>query len=128
MDDPETGTIHLYADRFRWGPFGTLFAHLSLVLILVGALIGGAMGFKNTDSRCRSARRSTSATGPAWRSRRRASPTPTTRTASPSDYASDLVLYKDGQQVADQTIRVNQPLRYGDVTFYQSFFGPPRRP
>ena len=42
---------------------------------------------------------------------------------SPSDYASDLVIYRDGAPVAAQTIRVNQPLRYGDVTFYQSFFG-----
>ena len=71
-----------------------------------------------------SARRCRSATGPASRSRRRASPTPTTRTtAAPSDYASDLVVYKDGQQVAAATIRVNEPLRFGDVTFYQSFFG-----
>ena len=37
-----------------------------------------------------------------------------------------LMLSRDdgGTQVAAQTIRVNQPLRYGDITFYQSFFGP----
>ena len=40
-------TIHLYADRFRWGPFGTVIAHLSLVLILIGALVGSSLGFRN---------------------------------------------------------------------------------
>ncbi len=38
---------HLYADHFRWGPFGTVIAHLSLVVILVGALVGATFGFRN---------------------------------------------------------------------------------
>ena len=45
-------------------------------------------------------------------------------TGQPSDYASDLVVYENGTPVARQTVRVNEPLRQGDVTFYQSFFGP----
>jgi cytochrome c biogenesis protein len=42
---------------------------------------------------------------------------------SPSDYASELVLYKDGAQVAQQTVRVNHPLTWGGISFYQSSFG-----
>jgi cytochrome c biogenesis protein len=43
---------------------------------------------------------------------------------APSDYSSDLVLYRDGQEVASKTIRVNEPMEYDGVSFYQSFFGP----
>ena len=42
----------------------------------------------------------------------------------PSDYASKLVLYKNGARVKAQEVRVNHPMRYDGVTFYQSFFGP----
>jgi len=42
---------------------------------------------------------------------------------SPSDYASDLVLYKNGAQVDRQTIRVNHPMKRDGVSFFQSFFG-----
>ena len=47
-----------------------------------------------------------------------------TDTGAPADYASDLVLYRDGTEVLRHTARVNDPLRYGDVSFYQSFYGP----
>lgn len=116
-------TIHLYADRFRWGPFGTVITHLSLIFILAGALIGTAWGFRNdglavpvgsrvdvgygTDLSIE-AKRFTDSYYPSGR---------------PSDYSSDLVLYRDGALVTAQTIRVNEPLRAGDVTVYQSFYG-----
>jgi cytochrome c biogenesis protein len=115
--------IHVYADRFRWGPFGTVIAHLSIILIFVGALLG-AGGFRNSDfavavgsvvdvgSSTDLSVGVTSFSDSYYEDGR------------PSDYASHLVVYRAGAQVAEQTIRVNDPLRYGDVTFYQSFFGP----
>ncbi|HEX9044323.1 MAG TPA: cytochrome c biogenesis protein ResB [Candidatus Limnocylindrales bacterium] len=119
------GAIHVYADRFRWAPFGTVVAHLSLVPIILGAMIGGSMGFKNTDfvlpigtKTDVGAGTSLSVMATSFTDRYYAD------TGQPADYASDLVLYDGGRQVAAQTIRVNEPLRYGDVTFYQSFFGP----
>ena len=45
----EGDDIHLYADRFRWAPFGTVVGHLSLILILVGALVGSGWGFRNSS-------------------------------------------------------------------------------
>lgn len=41
----------------------------------------------------------------------------------PADYVSNLVLFKDGQQIASQDVRVNTPLRHDGVTIYQSYFG-----
>ncbi len=116
-------TIHFYADRFRWGPFGTVIAHLSLIFILAGALIGTTWGFRNDGLAVPVGSRvdvgydtglsieATSFTASYYTN------------GSPSDFTSDLVLYRDGAQVTAQTIRVNEPLRAGDVTFYQSFYG-----
>lgn len=114
---------HVYADRFRWAPFGTLMAHISLVLILVGALVGSSLGFRNADFAATVGSRVDVGNGTGLSVLAKSFTDSYYADGSPSDYASDLVLYKDGTQVAAQTIRVNEPLHYGDITFYQSFFG-----
>lgn len=116
--------LHLYADRNRWAPLGSLIGHLSLLLILAGAIVGSTFGFR--DSGFVVAEGSTAAVATDGLSVKLISFKDSyyAETGAPSDYASDVILYKDGQQVARQTVRVNQPLRYGDVSFYQSFFGP----
>lgn len=116
-------TIHLYADRFRWGPFGTVIAHLSLIFILAGALIGTAWGFRNSGLAVPVGSRVDVGYGTGLSIEAKSFTDSYYTNGSPSDYASDLVLYRDGAQVMAQTIRVNEPLRAGDVTFYQSFYG-----
>lgn len=123
--EPDGATVHVYADRFRWAPFGTVVAHLSLPVILVGTMIGSAFGFKNADFVVPVGSTvdvgfgtGLSVMAKSFADRYYA------ETGMPADYASELVLYENGTQVAAQTVRVNEPLRYGDVTFYQSFFGP----
>ena len=118
-------TLHVFADRFRWAPFGTVIAHLSLVLVLIGVVVGNAWGFRNSEFAAPIGTSVAVGSGTGLSVVAKSfTDSYDAQTGAPSDYASDLVLYKDGQQVAAQTIRVNQPLRYGDVTFYQSFFGP----
>ncbi len=123
---PEGDGVAVYADRFRWGPFGTVIAHLSLILILLGAMAGTSDfgGFRNTnfavtidstvpvENGTNLSVKATSFTDSYYAN------------GEPSDYASQLILYDNGTQVAEKTVRVNDPLRYGDITFYQSFFGP----
>jgi len=120
----DDGAIHLYADRFRWAPFAGLIGHLSLVVILAGAIVGSTFGYRDSGF--------TIAEGSTLPVAAEAglsiqlldfSDTYYTTTGAPEDYASQVVLYKDGAEVARHTIRVNDPLRYGDTTFYQAFFG-----
>ena len=120
----DDGTIHLYADRFRWAPISGLVGHLSLVVILAGAIVGSTYGYR--DSSFTIAEGSTLPVAAQQGLTVQLidfSDTYYTTTGAPSDYASQVVLYKDGAEVARHTIRVNDPLRYGDVTFYQAFFG-----
>jgi cytochrome c biogenesis protein len=123
MVEQDGDTIHLYADRFRWGPFGTVIAHLSLVLILAGALIGTAWGFRNNGLAVPVGSRVDVGYGTGLSIEARSFTDSYYTNGSPSDFTSDLVLYRNGQQVTAQTIRVNEPLRAGDVTVYQSFYG-----
>ena len=120
----EGDTIHIYADHFRWGPFGTVIAHLSLAVILIGALAGSALGFRDSQFAVAvgSTRDVGNGTGLSVEAKNFFDSYYTN--GSPSDYSSELVVYKDGQQIGASTIRVNEPMRVGDVTFYQSYFGP----
>jgi len=121
--DPDDNGLNLYADRFRWGPFGTVVAHLSFVVILLGFFLSATTGFKNTQF-----------TAPVGSKVAVGHETGLTVEAksfsdvyypdgSPKDYASELVLYKNGVEVERQTVRVNHPMKFGGVAFYQSFFG-----
>jgi len=116
-------TIHLYADHFRWGPFGTVIAHLSLAVILIGALVGSAFGFRNEGFAIAVGSTVDVGNGTGLSVEAKSFSDSYYTNGSPSDYASELVAYRDGQQVGASTVRVNQPMRIGDVTLYQSYFG-----
>ena len=122
MDD---GTVHLYADRYRFMAFASLAGHVSLILILAGAIIGASLGFRNQSFVVAEGTTIPTGTEPGvamklidftdtWY---------TTEENLPQDYASQVELYKDGTLVAAQTIRVNEPLTYDGATYYQSSFG-----
>lgn len=115
--------ISVYADRFRWAPFGTLMAHISLVMILVGALVGSFWGYRNGELAVPVGSTVELGNGSGLSVAALSFNDSYYANGAPSDYAADLVLFKDGQQVAAQTVRVNQPLEYGGYSFYQSFFG-----
>jgi cytochrome c biogenesis protein len=120
----DDGTIHLYADRFRWVPFASVAGHLSLLLILGGAIVGSTFGYR--DSQFVIAEGQTLPVGAeAGVTIKLIDFTDTyyPTTGAPEDYASQVVLYKDGQEIQRQTIRVNDPMHLGATTFYQAFFG-----
>jgi cytochrome c biogenesis protein len=120
----DDGDIHLYADRWRWAPFAGLIGHLSLIVILAGAIVGGTFGFRDANFTVAEGATIPVATEAGLEIQvLDFTDTYDTRTGQPSDYASTVVLYKDGAEVDRHVIRVNDPLRYGETTFYQSFFG-----
>lgn len=115
--------LHLYADRNRFARFGTVVAHLSLVLLLVGAALGARLGW--SDEAFVVAEGSTRDVGIAGLAVHATSfVAEYYASGEPKDFRSDLVLYENGVEVDRKTIRVNDPLDYAGVRFYQSFFGP----
>ncbi len=122
----DDGTVHLYLDRNRWAPWSGLVAHAAVVVILAGAMIGSMYGFR--DGQFMLTEGSTSAIPKAEQGatitlnsfKDTYSPT----TGQPLDYVSDISVMQDGKEVARQLVRVDEPLRYAGVSYFQAFFGP----
>jgi cytochrome c biogenesis protein len=111
----DDGVVHVYADRFRWSPLASVAAHLSLVVILAGVIVGTAFGYRD-DSFAVAEGQTKPVLSDDGLSVKLVSFTSSyyTDNGMPSDYASDVILYKDGQQIAEHVTRVNDPMRYSD--------------
>src|SRR5674476_458566 len=123
VTDPSDDEVNLYADRFRWGPFGTVIAHLSFVVILVGFFLSATTGFKNTQFIAPVGSTEQVGHGSGLSIKAMSFNDSYYPDGSPKDYVSDLVLYKNGVMVDRQMVRVNHPLSRDGIAFYQSFFG-----
>jgi cytochrome c biogenesis protein len=123
INDPDDEGMNLYADRFRWGPFGTVIAHLSFVVILLGFFLTATTGFKDTRFTAPVGQRVEVGHGTGLSVEAKSFNDTYYPDGSPQDYVSDLVLYKNGVAVDRQLVRVNHPLVWDGVSFYQSFFG-----
>lgn len=115
--------IAFIVDKNRFSRFGTFFSHLSIILILAGAIIGGIWGISDpgfvvSEGEIRDLGMGTNISvelehfadeyyleGP------------------PKDFRSELIIYDNGVEVKRGTVRVNTPMSYGGYRFHQSFFG-----
>jgi cytochrome c biogenesis protein len=121
----DDGTVHLYAVRNNWAPWGGLIAHFSIVVILAGAMVGSLWGFRDSEFMLAEGATSAIPTVPgATITLNSFKDTYSPTTGAPIDYVSDVTVSQDGQVVARQEVRVNEPLRYRGISFFQAFFGP----
>ena len=120
----EGDASHLYADRNWFGRLGSFLNHLALVLILAGAVVGGLFGFRDRDFAVPEG--STRAVGHDTKLSLKVESFVDEYypEGPPKDFRSEVVLYDGGAEVKRGTIRVNEPLAYDGIRFYQSFFGP----
>jgi cytochrome c biogenesis protein len=123
ITDPDGDIQNLYADRFRWGPFGTVMAHLSFVIIVVGVFLTATTGFKDAQFTAPVGSRVQVGHGTGLSVEAKSFNDTYYPDGSPKDYSSEVVLYKNGVAVQKKTLRVNHPMTWDGVSFYQSFFG-----
>jgi cytochrome c biogenesis protein len=118
------GARSLFADRNRYGKYGTFLNHIGIVSILGAAVLGSAFGWRDEGFMVPegSVRQVGHDTGLSVRSDAFIDEYYPSGTAK--DYRSDIVILRDGKEVASKTIRVNDPLEYANVRFHQAFFGP----
>lgn len=123
LDDERGPGINLYADRYRWGPFGTALAHASFVIILLGFVVSAFWGL-DTHLNIPVGTKSAVGNGTSFEVEAVSFHDAYNEDGRPIDYVSHLVLYQDGQQVAEQEeVRVNEPLRFEGVKFHQASYG-----
>ncbi|HZK05233.1 MAG TPA: cytochrome c biogenesis protein ResB [Actinomycetaceae bacterium] len=123
IDDAGGPATSLYADKNRWGPFGTAAAHLAFVIIILGMLVSSTLGYE------RYIQATVGTTHPILpESNLTIEATSFSDTynpdGSPADYVSRLVL-RDGDTVLkDEEVRVNSPLTWDGTRIHQTSYGP----
>ncbi len=121
--EASAGSVALFADKNRLSRFGTLFTHLSLVLILVGAMAGGIWGFEDPQFTVAEGSTRDLGLGTGLGLRLDEFSDAYYASGAPSDYRTDVTLLENGQPAKTGVIRVNSPLRYKGVAFHLALFG-----
>ena len=125
----EDGARHYFFEKGKYSRLAFFMTHVSILLIFLGALVGSFFGYKaytnifegetvsqveartgkiqklNFQVKCNTFHAEFYASG------------------MPMDYRSDLSILQNGKEVIRKTIRVNDPLTFEGVTFYQSSYG-----
>ena len=129
VETTDSGYV-IYGEKGRWSRFGVYTVHLSVVLLLIGGLIGSIFGFDgwvnipegesvsqiqlrsqaqvlqlDFEIRCDDFDVSFYDTG------------------APKEFRSSLTILEQGREVLKKDIIVNDPLRYKGVSMYQSSYG-----
>jgi cytochrome c biogenesis protein len=127
----EDGGFQLYSQKGSSTRLGVYITHLSILLILVGAVIGISLGF-NGFLNLPEGYASPVAYERGNRQQKELGFSVRCddfdvqfygMSEAPKDYRSWLTVIKDGKEVMKKMIEVNEPLKYEGYTFYQSSYG-----
>jgi cytochrome c biogenesis protein len=122
----DDGTRYLYGDRNRWTKMATLISHLGLILFLIAGLVTARFG---DEQGLVVAEGDTLTVQPIGTPglllvKNFGFRAPGLENGAPSDFTTDLAVYRDGELLERKTIRVNDPLAVAGYTFHQNGFGP----
>jgi cytochrome c biogenesis protein len=122
----EDGRRFLYGDRNQYTKMATLLTHLGLILFLVAAAVTSRLGDEQglVVPEGESLTVQPIGTPGLMLVKNLGFQAPGLATGQASDFTTDLAVYRDGQEIARKTIRVNDPLSIGGYTFHQNGFGP----
>ncbi len=120
---------HFFYEKGRYTRLAFFLTHLSVLVIFIGAIVGSLFGFKgyvniNEGELISSVQaRQGENKGLNFSVKCNSFQVDFYPNGAPKDYRSDLSVIRDGKEVARKTIRVNDPLDYEGITFYQSSYG-----
>jgi cytochrome c biogenesis protein len=116
----------VYGDRNQYQSLATLLTHAGLVLFLVGGAVTVAASFEAVlfVGEGQSAPARPIGTPGNLLLKVHDFAAPRRANGSFADFSTDLSVYRDGDEVARKTIRVNDPLRLEGIVIHQNTFGP----
>ncbi len=124
------GGVWLYAEKWRWSRIGVYVVHLSVVMLLIGSLVGSILGFEgfvNIPEQESTDRIFLRNSGQAFQLpfevRCEDFDVSFYDNGSPKEFRSHLKIIENGQTVLEKDIIVNDPLRYRGINFFQSSYG-----
>ncbi len=129
VSDPKKQVF--FIERNRVARLGPYLAHVSILLILVGGLVGGLLGFKGSLTLAEGEEASSIWSRGAhetipfgFRIRCNQFTVDHFPDGTPKEYRSEVTLLDEkGEEILEQRIRVNHPLSYQGITFYQATYG-----
>src|SRR4030043_1075887 len=130
-------TITRYSEKGRFSRLGVYVTHLSLLIILIGGLLGSLYGFRGfvnilegeTVDRVYLRIKDEEIAKPLDFKVRCDDfsltyyDLPARKEKHVKEYTSNLTVLDNGQEVLKQTIQVNHPLHYKGLAFYQASYG-----
>jgi cytochrome c biogenesis protein len=132
---PENKGFRLIAEKGRWTRLGVPAVHLSIVIILAGALVGSFFGFdgyvnipEGGSASYIRLRNSNDTLTLGFEVRCENFDVTFYESGSPKEFRSSLTILENGQKVVEKEIVVNDPLQYRGINFFQSSYGaiPPK--
>ncbi len=128
-EETENGCV-MYAEKGRWTRMGVYVVHASIILLVVGALIGGVFGFKANLQLDEGATADTIFTSKSRAPLKLPFSIQCNEfevrfydTGAPDEFRSNLTIIENGKASFTKDIRVNQPLRYKGINIFQSSYG-----
>lgn len=120
------GRQYVYGDRNAYFKLMTLLTHAAVVLFLVAGAVTGTFGFETVVfvADGQSAPVQALGTRDNLIVRSLGFYAPRNPDGSFADFYSDIVVYRNGVEVASKRIRVNDPLEVDGFLFHQNTFGP----
>jgi len=129
MEDTDDG-FAIYGERGRWTRLGVYVVHSSVVLLLIGGLIGSILGFdgfvnipEGESVRSIQLTNSNQKMPLGFEIRCDDFSVDFYDSGTPKEFRSRLTILKQGRAVVQKDIIVNDPLRYEGISFYQSSYG-----
>lgn len=129
LEDTDEG-FAIYGESGRWTRLGVYVVHSSVVLLLIGGLIGSIFGFEGfvnipEGESVRSIQLTNSGQKMPLGFEVRCDDFNVDfyDSGTPKEFRSRLTILKQGQTVVQKDIIVNDPLRYEGISFYQSSYG-----
>ena len=123
------GTL-FFSQRGAWTRLAVIIVHISILVIFVGSLIGNFYGYKASVMIPEGG-----VTNKVYQSNSEHTPLPLGfdvkckefsltyyDTGAPKEFRSDLIIEKDKQILREKSIIVNDPLKWGGWTFFQSSY------
>jgi len=122
----EDGTTYVYGDRNRWMKLATLISHLGLILFLIAGLVTAQLGDEQGLVVAEGDTLSVQPIGTPGLLlvQNLGFSAPGLDTGTPTDYTTDLAVYRDGTLQARKIVRVNDPLEVDGYSFHLNGFGP----
>lgn len=126
----EGGAITLHGEKGAFSYFGVYVIHASILVILAGAVIGSLSGFdgyvnipegETVDTVKLRGGQGTRKLDFAVRCDRFT--VEFYENGMPKEYRSELAFLKDGHVVKEGSLRVNHPIEFGGIRFYQASYG-----